>query len=249
MNLIKKCNQCGCDRVFKNQQSLKCSKSEICGKCSAKNKKLNGENNPFYGKQHSDLTKKKMSDNHADFSGDKNPFKKSLNDPEKLIKHKLRCKKIWNSRDSEYRKNFGSKLSISNCQSKNNCSYKKHKHGHFLAKNGKSYYFRSSWEEKTLQYLDILYLDGKIVKYELEPFCIFYLENNKRYGLRIDFYLETKDNKKIILECKPIGLRKYGRNPIKIKAYENYCLENNIKFVLYSNKELETIEDFWNVIK
>jgi hypothetical protein len=71
--------------------------------------KFNGENNPFYGKKHTEDTRKKMSMNHADFFGDKNPFKKSLT-PEKLLDHKNRCKNIWQNRDTNYRNNFSKKL-------------------------------------------------------------------------------------------------------------------------------------------
>ena len=50
-----------------------------------------GKNNPFYGKKHSDVTKKLMSENHADFSGENNPFKQSLSD-EANLKLIERCK-------------------------------------------------------------------------------------------------------------------------------------------------------------
>ena len=33
-----------------------------------------GENNPMYGKKHSEETRKKMSEHHADVSGENNPF-------------------------------------------------------------------------------------------------------------------------------------------------------------------------------
>ena len=35
--------------------------------------KFTGENNPFYGNHHTEDTKKKMSENHADFKGENNP--------------------------------------------------------------------------------------------------------------------------------------------------------------------------------
>ena len=38
-----------------------------------KEKVRRGENNGFYGRQHTEETKKKMSENHADFSGNKHP--------------------------------------------------------------------------------------------------------------------------------------------------------------------------------
>jgi len=33
-----------------------------------------GENNHFYGKNHTEITKQKMRKNHADISGEKNPW-------------------------------------------------------------------------------------------------------------------------------------------------------------------------------
>jgi len=73
--------------------------------------RMNGENNPFFGKQHSNKTKKKMSKNHANFEGDKNPFKKALlKYPEKVEEHKDRCKELWENRDEKWRHDFGKKL-------------------------------------------------------------------------------------------------------------------------------------------
>lgn len=72
--------------------------------------KFKGKNNPFYGKRHSEETKVLMSKNHADFNGDKNPFKKSLENKENLDAHKSRCLVIWSQRDKTYRTNFGNKI-------------------------------------------------------------------------------------------------------------------------------------------
>lgn len=56
-------------------------------------KNNSGDKNPFFGKKHSNETKRKMSSNHADFSGDKNPFKKSITqDPEKIKQHSRKCR-------------------------------------------------------------------------------------------------------------------------------------------------------------
>ena len=40
--------------------------------------KTKGENNPFYGKSHSEETKRKISENHADFKGGKSPRAKKV---------------------------------------------------------------------------------------------------------------------------------------------------------------------------
>lgn len=48
--------------------------------------KFKGEGNPFYGKKHSDITKKKMSLNHSDFTKEKNPFKKACKKDPSILK-------------------------------------------------------------------------------------------------------------------------------------------------------------------
>lgn len=43
-----------------------------------KSKKYSGKGNPYYGKKHSEETRLKMKQNHADFSGGKNPHRKNF---------------------------------------------------------------------------------------------------------------------------------------------------------------------------
>lgn len=68
--------------------------------------KFKGENNPFFGKKHSEETRKKMSENHADFTGENNPLKKRIkNNPELLDKlSKISCDR-W-EKISEENKNI-----------------------------------------------------------------------------------------------------------------------------------------------
>jgi hypothetical protein len=42
--------------------------------------KMAGKSNPFYGRRHTSETKKRMSENHADFNGGKNPASKKCTD-------------------------------------------------------------------------------------------------------------------------------------------------------------------------
>jgi hypothetical protein len=62
-----------------------------------KHSKINsGKGNPFYGKKHNKKTKEKMSRNHADFNGDKNPFRIASRKNPKLLKDLgERTKKQW----------------------------------------------------------------------------------------------------------------------------------------------------------
>ena len=67
-------------------------------------KKFKGKGNPFFNRSHTAETKKKMSENHADFSGDKNPFKIAAEKNPELIES-IRNQKIdyWSNLDKEQR--------------------------------------------------------------------------------------------------------------------------------------------------
>lgn len=51
-----------------------------------RSKIYSGKGNPFYNKKHNKQTKEKMSKNHADFNGDKNPFRIASRKNPKLLK-------------------------------------------------------------------------------------------------------------------------------------------------------------------
>ena len=79
------CEKCRYIRMKKYKHICEnCSKEFIgtktqkfCGiECKNKfhSEHLKGDKNPFYGKKHSEETKKKMSENHADFSGENHPM-------------------------------------------------------------------------------------------------------------------------------------------------------------------------------
>lgn len=72
-----------------------------------------GKNNPFYGKKHTQKTKKLMSKNHADFSGDKNPFKKMcIKNPEILLNCSISKTKYWSNLNTEQRYTINKKVVI-----------------------------------------------------------------------------------------------------------------------------------------
>jgi group I intron endonuclease len=69
--------------------------------------KYAGENNPFYGKKHTDETKRKMRENHADLSGENSPNYR------KILSEETRQKIKDNHADisGENHPNYGQKLS------------------------------------------------------------------------------------------------------------------------------------------
>ena len=72
---IIKCDICG--REYRRSYSTAKNKSNhfCCTACRGKWRKQNfcGDSNPFYGKKHTEETRNKMCENHADCSGSKSP--------------------------------------------------------------------------------------------------------------------------------------------------------------------------------
>lgn len=104
----KTCKKIGCGKWMKGYKLPEKRKQEY-------SERFSGKGNPFFGKKHTKLTQKKMSDNHADFRGNKNPLVKWLNkDPKNKEIYKKIYKKSWSDRckkDKNYKKKFGEKLS------------------------------------------------------------------------------------------------------------------------------------------
>lgn len=98
---IRKCPECSLKMEYSHEQSFNTADKNhgLCRSCSIK-----GERNGFYNKKHSDNTKQKMSDNHADFSGDNNPFRKAcLKNPELVKKSSIIKQKEWAELDKNKR--------------------------------------------------------------------------------------------------------------------------------------------------
>lgn len=62
-------------------------------------KNQNGENNPFYGKTHSKKSRKKIKDNHADFSGENHPQFGIKHSEERLKKASISMKKYYKNNE------------------------------------------------------------------------------------------------------------------------------------------------------
>lgn len=201
-----------------------------------------GKNNPFYNKKHSEETREKMAKNHADFTGDKNPFKKALeNNPEKRVLASNRMKDWWKSLSEDRRKEVLS--NSSNAQSKNekNFPMPNSKSGHFIGKKCGKIFYRSSWE---LAFAEFLEKSNKVGVFSLEAMCLKYEDKNGIIKTtRVDFIIELKNKIKIMVEVKPIGLLLFNNNPYKIKAQQKYCEENNWKHFILSSDKLEDMKE------
>lgn len=206
--------------------------------------RFKGENNPFFGKFHTEETKKKMADNHADFSGDNNPFKKSLKNPENLEALRQRVSNFWATRTDEYMKCIKEKLSIAMTHSRrfeNENFHKRHKCGFLITKKAGRIFYRSSWEKKVADFLEN---SDDVETFSLEPFCIKYNDDGINRYTRIDFYIVFRDNIKAIIEVKPKGLQKLEKNIKKIEAMRNYCAEHSFYFGVIDESNLNNLSNF-----
>lgn len=198
--------------------------------------RMTGERNPFYNKKHSSATKQQMSENHADFTGDNNPFRRSVKDPTKRQQHKVRCKDIWNTRDSNYRKLFGEKISRYEALNPINKKeiHKKHKSGFINTIKGGLCFCRSSWEQNVCKLLDN---NDTVISFSLEQITLEYKIDNKRRWCRIDFLITLANKKKILLEVKPLSLLYYDNNPHKIKTMKQFAKEHNYMFAILTRND------------
>lgn len=205
--------------------------------------RMSGKGNPFYGQKHSDDTRNMMSFNHADFTGKNNPFRRSLDDPEKLIEHKKRCQDIWDNRTIEQKEEIAQKLSYSMSNSscfKDSNFHKCHLSGFMETKKAGRIFYRSSWERDLCKKLDD---SDFVLKFDLEPYTIQYRDKNEAIRFtRIDFDIELINGKRVIIEVKPIGLQSYGNNVYKINGIRNYCKLNDFDFMLFTKKEISKFE-------
>lgn len=194
--------------------------------------RLFGEKNPFFGKTHTAETRKKMSENHADFAGDKNPFKKSLTTTEKRQEHSERCKQIWAKRDREWREKFAEKLSARPLNSEQKQG-RNHKSGYYYSAkiDGGKFWYRSSWEKLLAEKLDS---DNRVISYTFEQVRIRYnTDNNQKRWTYCDFCVTTTTGSKVMIEVKPtpIALLKQAQLEMQVK----WCVDNAHQYAIVDN--------------
>ena len=237
----------------KNKASKSCIKSK-CGRppgclLSDDHKQkisiaVSNEKNPFYGKKHSDITKEKMSQNHADFNGNKNPLVKWLDrDPKNKEKYSSILKesraKKWSN--EEYRKIHSERLSkqVSKLYLNGFNPYTNCKHGWFESKKfSTKFYFQSSYEQKFLEFCET---SPKISSLQRVPFVIPYKDNG---GIERNYCADFFVNRNVVIEIKPKTMLGYNNNVLKIEFGKKYCKENGYEYKLLMESELDDLENF-----
>jgi len=107
----------------------------------------------------------------------------------------------------------------------------------YSSKMNKELFFRSSWEEKVIQHLDI---DDTVLSFEVEPFSIEYLHKGIMKNYIPDFLIEYND-KKLLVEVKPEIFVDYEINIDKFQAAQNYCNEKGLAFEVWTEKQIQTL--------
>lgn len=227
----KSCKKSGCGKWMKGYKFSDERKRQY--------REMNsGEGNPFYGKRHSNKTRKLMSDNHGDVSGDKNPLVKWLNRSEENKKeYSDRMKLAWKDPENY---NTMCKRNIENVKKAilngNLNPYSKCRHGWFDSKKfDKKFYYQSSYE---LRFLEFCETSSKVVNLQKPKFCIPY---NDQTGKKRNYFPDFQINNLILVEIKPFNLLDYNHNRQKIEAGRKHCQENGLSYLLLTESELDDI--------
>jgi len=204
-----------------------------------------GENNPFFGKTHSIKTRERMSKNHPDISGDKNPFRKSLlRDESKRREHKERCLAIWSNRDSVWRRRFAEKLSARSVDKARGRVRGVYESGLYISNKADSFWYRSSWERIVAEFLDSSVCVSSY-KYESERVKYEDINGMMRHFIS-DFVVHMNSGHSILLEIKPRPLVDLLR--WKIASQYEYALLSNLQYYVISKKEVFSGEVFNNIL-
>lgn len=212
----------------------------------AQSERSKGENNVFFGKKHSEDTRLKMSKNHADFTGAKNPFKRKMeSNPEFRESMSQAAKQRWEKIRSD------PKEYIKRCNENSNSAAQAHidgkifpygrghRQGYFISQKFQDrFYYNSSYE---LAFLEFCEQSPLIVTVKKSPFRILYNVNGHNHNYIPDFLV----NDKILIEIKPVKLLDFDLNPLKFQAGTKFCLERELRYVILTESELNDLTDFF----
>lgn len=220
---IPKCPECG-NKVNFNKFGLGYYKT--CSRKYATTKERNG----FYDKKHTEETKIRMKENHADFTGERNPFRNKYNADENFrIEFKNSHIELWKGRDETWRRNFGEKVGAGQLGTIK--CHKKHLHGHGYSDKSGIYFFRSSWELRLAMVLENTEL---VESFKVEPFAIPYYKNGRKHHTIVDFLINFYNEIQLLVEIKPDAFMEDSYN--KFHAIECFALENDYHFLVMATE-------------
>lgn len=230
---------------YKNAISRGFGKSNKGKKCTEDQKQKMKErmllNNPFRGQKHTEETRQKMSKNHADIKGDKNPYLRSLQNPENRKRASERKKAQWDNLKKNPEKyaafcEHRSKVSAELMQKGLMPSNKNHCSGHFYSeRQDKNILYRSSYEHR---FLSICEKNIEIKEFDTCHFSLPYNFNDKKKNYIPDFKVSYINDTCSLVEIKPFNLLHDPQNRKKFETAEKFCQQNNFDFLLITEKDL-----------
>lgn len=254
--LTRHCPQCQkiIHHTRESNRKVAEKKNSLCYKCSYLNKNYSGNNNPFYGKKHSEESKKKMSN----FNSKIRILSDDLIQLAKINLAKVRNKRpLYNIWLEKFGKNIADQkvLECKNKQSTSNSGINNPMYGKPSPQgsgNGwsgwyKNWFFRSIRE---LSYM-IKILEGQQLIWKIpdKNFKIPYTDYAGNIRMYFpDFIVENK-----IIEIKPCKLHNSPKILAKKKAAEEFCNSRNMTYelidpLLLSEEEIKDLYINKNII-
>lgn len=254
----RKCSKCECEITYKNKYNMlnaekKQSKCKSCGLKEVMTEDVKkrmserfkgeknpmygkfGELNPFFGKKHSDETKKKMvvGRDYSVYKTDE--FRQKIS---KLVKGKgnpMYGKSVYEIWVKKYGKNIAeTKMSkFKKLQSKLNSGENNSMYGKPSPKNSgngicgwyKGWFFRSllelSYVVSVIERFNLDWENGESEKYKIS----YEIDGTKR-----NYFPDFVIGGKYMVECKPKKLWEIKINKIKFKFAKEFCNKNGLIF-------------------
>lgn len=242
--LFRYCSFCDGKIIHKDVKNrIRCeNENKKCNKCIGKIRqdKYIGDNNPFFGKQHSDVTKQHLKDKHSGkrYSID-TEFKIGTINNKGLSSYEWWLINYGEKIAKEKNDNFKRKLSLVN-SGPNNPMYGKP--SPIGSGNGWSGWYKG-WFFRSL--LELSYMIFVIERFNLKWENGENKKNRIPYnfnGVPKNYFPDFIIGDKYVIECKPKKLQNTSINKTKEKFAKIYCDSKNLIFKYVDCRKISPIE-------
>jgi len=230
------CKNSGCGSWRRGQKLSESWKANI-------SKATKGERNPFFGKEHSETTRQKMRDNHADFTGDKNPLRRAIErDPSIRRTLSRNQKKTWDDikadpgRYAEVTSKMSKSMAEAHAAGRLSGYGRGHQQGWFDSSvSGEGIFYRSSYERKFLDWCI-----NRRLTVESCPFVVPYTSSDGRQRHYVpDFVVDGT----CVVEVKPVSMLEHRDNPAKFKSACSFVSSRRQTFHVVTEEFFRGIRD------
>ncbi len=234
----KNCPECGKEQIYTNKNNLLSAvkKNKICNKCSKNKNKKFGKDNPFYGKKHTEESKRKITEN-KDWSPYKTKeFKEKISKATKGNKNPM-CGRtyfdVWVEKygieEANKRNDLKKERNSIASSGKRNGNYGKspsNKVGAGWSGWYNGWFFRSlrelSYVVNVIEKNNYEWKSGELLRIPYQTW------DGRDRTYSPDFII----NNKIIVEIKPIKIQELKNIKEKTLAGQKYCEENGMEYLI-----------------